>query len=898
MSKRNRVAKRLWLTLFLVLAMVSVSQADYIINNLPTRTQEHSNWCWAGTTQAILNYYEQTPTQCQEANWNFGRSDCCGNTTFSWSHPCNSGSNPTGGRPSSQAVLSHWGVQSNARSYALSETTVRDESNAHRPFYVSWGWTSGGGHGMAGYGYIQSGGTGYVYYMDPWPGEGKKVATYTFFRSSSDHNWRASCQITTPGEAVLYMPKDVTINNPTPTYEWFAVPGATWYELWVQGTSGTVFRQWLSSSEYSVSGGYVSYRPSVTLANGNYTWGIRTWNSNGYGPWSDSAAFVQGTADRPTITSPAAGSTLAGSAVTFRWEYSGTSISYFWLYVGSAAGGSDIHNSGQLSSGTRSHNVTGIPTDGRQVYVRLWYYTGGSWKYLDVQYKAATITGTPKITIPTPGTTLSGSTVTFGWTDNGVSVSQWWLYVGSAVGGNDIYNSGSISAGTRSRTVSGIPTDGRAIYVQLWYYSSGGWKYVRAEYTAATITTAPKMTSPVPGSTLSSSSVTFMWQYSGSVSRWWMYVGSTQGAYDIHNSGQMSASTRAHNVSGIPTDGRTVYVRLWYDSGGWKYVDVQYKAATITATPKITSPVPGTTLAGSSVTFSWEYSGSSVTYFWMYVGSSLAAYDIHSSGQMSAGTRSRTVSGIPTDGRQVYVRLWYYIGGWQYVDVQYTAASATCGFDEQFNSGNAASWRRDYGSWSVVSSAWYHTAGVIGKSATSTYNATYSNVDYRARLWRSATNTFSNRLLVRASGAIGSDGNYANCYMFQYSSDGTYSVWKRVGGVSTAIKYWTASSYINKGAAWNELRAYVSGSALYFAINGYTVWSGTDSSLSSGRVGLGMYKSDSTDGELWVDYATLGCLSGAGEGADQGISGEISAEQQELNAAEVAGPILDENGSQ
>jgi hypothetical protein len=93
------------------------------------------------------------------------------------------------------------------------------------------------------------------------------------------------------------------------------------------------------------------------------------------------------------------------------------------------------------------------------------------------------------------------------------------------------------------------------------------------------------------------------------------------------------------------------------------------------------------------------------------------------------------------------------------------------------------------------------------------------------------------------------------------------------------------------------LRAYVSGPSLRLYINGSMVWSGTDTSLNSGRVGLGMYKSISSD-QLWVDYATLTCLSGAGEEAGEVDFGEISAEQQELNEAADANPIGDEKGPQ
>jgi len=71
---------------------------------------------------------------------------------------------------------------------------------------------------------------------------------------------------------------------------------------------------------------------------------------------------------------------------------------------------------------------------------------------------------------------------------------------------------------------------------------------------------------------------------------------------------------------------------------------------------------------------------------------------------------------------------------------------------------------------------------------------------------------------------------------------------------------WTPHSAINQGEAWNTLRVVAQGTSLSFYINGVPVWSGTDSSLSSGRVGLGMYRDASSTGdELRVDWARL-CL--------------------------------------
>lgn len=74
-------------------------------------------------------------------------------------------------------------------------------------------------------------------------------------------------------------------------------------------------------------------------------------------------------------------------------------------------------------------------------------------------------------------------------------------------------------------------------------------------------------------------------------------------------------------------------------------------------TPTITSPTPGSPLAGTTVTFQWTANGAAVTAWWLYIGSSVGGADLHNSGDLGASL-STTVSGLPTDGRQIFVRLW------------------------------------------------------------------------------------------------------------------------------------------------------------------------------------------------------------------------------------------------
>ncbi len=60
---------------------------------------------------------------------------------------------------------------------------------------MRFGWTSGGGHFLDGFGYDNDG--QYLHYMDPWPGNGYTLSLYSWVVSSSNHNWTHTLQVTT-----------------------------------------------------------------------------------------------------------------------------------------------------------------------------------------------------------------------------------------------------------------------------------------------------------------------------------------------------------------------------------------------------------------------------------------------------------------------------------------------------------------------------------------------------------------------------------------------------------------------------------------------------------------------------------------------------------------------------
>ncbi|MBY0572748.1 MAG: C39 family peptidase [Undibacterium sp.] len=165
-----------------VLAMSSLATAQTNNLTVPLKVQEHSQWCWAGASQMVLNYFSKTPTQCAEANYALGINYACGNSTFNW----NSNANQPQPTNAISTILNGWGVSSSVVG-RLSQATSTSKINAKKPYVILWSWTNGGGHFVVIKGYTNNGST--LYINDPWPGNGAYVRTYASTASASDRYW-------------------------------------------------------------------------------------------------------------------------------------------------------------------------------------------------------------------------------------------------------------------------------------------------------------------------------------------------------------------------------------------------------------------------------------------------------------------------------------------------------------------------------------------------------------------------------------------------------------------------------------------------------------------------------------------------------------------------------------
>ena len=456
--------------LLLVLAIAGLLAATAVLD-FPLRSQEHSQWCWAGSSQAVLSYFGTTVDQCVIANYASGRSDCCGSYGFDDSHPCNNPNNMWGysywGVPdgSLRGILAHWGVTSDVRYSSISAAAVIAEIGNGRPFVMRFGWTGGGGHFLDGYGQEQD--ATYLDYMDPWPGNGYTKSLYSWVVSAADHQWTHTLQITTPA-AAPGAPSGLAadVAGPTVTLTWSApVDGGPPAAYVIEAGSAPGASNLANFSTGTTQLSLIANG----VANGLYYVRVRATNHAGTSGPSNEVSFLVGGAVPDAPSGLTAGAT--GSTVTLSWSTpsGGATPAAFIIEAGSATGLSDLAD---FSTGNTltTYTTSGV-SDGRYfIRVRAVNAAGKSGPSNEVLIVVG-----PAAPGPPSGLTWSsaGSSISLAWTapSTGGAPKAYTIEAGSSSGlanlanfstGNPatVYAAGGIGNGTYFVRVKGTNTGG------------------------------------------------------------------------------------------------------------------------------------------------------------------------------------------------------------------------------------------------------------------------------------------------------------------------------------------------------------------------------------------------------------------------------------------------------
>jgi hypothetical protein len=497
-----------------------------------------------------------------------------------------------------------------------------------------------------------------------------------------------------------------TLLGTSATFKWTAPAGATAYALWL-GSNGV--------GSNNLWGSGTTAATSVTFnglpINGETIYARLFTTFSGVSVHTD---FTYTAVAAAVLTSPTPNNTLPGPSATFQWT-APTGASAYTLWLGSSGVGSN-NLWGTGSTTATSVTFGGLPINGETIYARLFSTVNGLQLHTDFIYTAASVA---LLTSPSPNSTLAGPTTTFMWTAP-TGATAYTLWLGSAgVGSNNLVDSGSTTA--TSATFGGLPVNGETIYARLYTTLNGFKLHADFTYTAAT---AAVLTSPSPTSTLAGPSATFQWTPSTGATAYTLWLGSAGvGSNNVWSSG--STTSTSATFSALPTNGETLYARLFTTLGGVSvHTDTTYTAATAAV---LTSPTPSSTFTGTSETFTWT-AVSNASQYSIWVGTSVGSNNL---GYTQGGTTSTffTLNNLPTNGETIHVRLYtnYPGGGLAHNDYTFTAYTAVTGIpvthtiqisndadDGYYNNDDGSGWHSDpqaggadwVGSWSGTTQAW------------------------------------------------------------------------------------------------------------------------------------------------------------------------------------------------
>jgi hypothetical protein len=112
---------------------------------------------------------------------------------------------------------------------------------------------------------------------------------------------------------------------------------------------------------------------------------VRLWSLIG-GAWQYADYTYTAASQAAVMISPAPGTQLGSSTVTFQWT-AGTGVAAYQLSISRVPGQAEVYN--QYLGSAQSATATGLPRGGVPLYVRLWSLMSGAWQLNDYVYTAA-----------------------------------------------------------------------------------------------------------------------------------------------------------------------------------------------------------------------------------------------------------------------------------------------------------------------------------------------------------------------------------------------------------------------------------------------------------------------------------------------------------------------------
>lgn len=192
------------------------------------------------------------------------------------------------------------------------------------------------------------------------------------------------------------------------------------------------------------------------------------------------AAAPRVAAIKPTFVSPTEGQALEAGQ-PFTWV-AVPGASEYCLTVGTTRGGADLLNTGPLTPQQTSFAAPSLPP-GQRLWARVYSSVEGRWSHAEITFEVVADEPQPEFLWPQDGQSGVGIDRPFSWTRVPWAIN-YWLTIGTTVGGSDLLNTGPLPASQTSyANLPQLPT-GMTLYARLLTNDGSDWASFDVAFTA------------------------------------------------------------------------------------------------------------------------------------------------------------------------------------------------------------------------------------------------------------------------------------------------------------------------------------------------------------------------------------------------------------------------------
>ena len=509
-----------------------------------------------------------------------------------------------------------------------------------------------------------------------------------------------------------------------------------------------------------------------------------------------------------------------------------------------------------------------------------------------------------KATLTSPTGSISETQPTYKW--NPVSGSTYYYLWIDGPSGNVFkkwYTAAEVTSGSICQIKPEVTlTTGNSYtwWIQTWNPAGyGPWSNPMSF--SVGVSPPSKATLISPTGSISETQPTYKWNPVSGSTYYYLWIDGPSG--NVFNKWYTAAEVTSGSICQIKpevtlTTGNsyTWWIQTWNPAGYGPWSNSMSFSVGISPPGKATLISPTGSISETQPTYKWNpVSGSTWYYLWIDGPSGNVFKKWYTAAEVTSGSICQIKPAVTLATGNSYtwwIQTWNPAGYGPWSNSMSLSVGTPGGFSEHFDD-SPENWYAANGyAWYIGSSILFSTFQGIDRPSAF-YLADFSDFVYEAKIKRDAGSDDGNANAIIVRGKTGvlcptETNKWDTAYYFQYNRQGSFSIFKMQGCTFESIQPWTTTSAINQGDAWNILKVNLAGNQMSYYINGQLVWSGTDSSISAGMVGVDYYAE--AGAQFSVDYATL--TTGAST-----VTDEISPEQRVLNEESKDKNILvDPNG--